>query len=126
MLIVSLFFSQLVLSDSYIWEISCDKNMMTMNRCSSEKLTHYETQLEIVYEEQLNYLNTEKYKAYFVKSQNAWKNYRDQACTYSAGKREDSGSIWPLAMNGCKSHHTKIRIEEIKKYLNCRDNGCPW
>ncbi|MFK5893906.1 MAG: lysozyme inhibitor LprI family protein [Pseudomonadota bacterium] len=123
--IIMILYSAIATADTeYKWKSECDKNQSTMNSCASEKFKHYDKILNNTYNEQINYLETKIYIQYLRNVQRAWIIFRDADCTYDAGKREDSGSIWPLQHYNCLAERTKTRIIELKSYLKCRQNGC--
>jgi len=122
--------AQPVFASDYTWSTSCDKSQSTMSNCSKEMLDHYDKKLNILYKEQMKHLNGPysegKFKDYLLQAQRAWVEFRDKDCTYYAGTREDSGSIWPMKHNICLANRTKTRVEELKQYVECRANGCPY
>lgn len=111
---------------NYEWKDECDKSQSSMNMCAAEEFKHYDKILNNLYKEQINHLHTSKFKSYLKEAQLSWIKFRDNDCTYNAGKPEDSGSIWSLEHNRCLTERTKTRINELQSYILCRQNGCPW
>jgi uncharacterized protein YecT (DUF1311 family) len=103
----------------------CDKNQTNMNICSTYDFKALDAQLNAAYRRQLARLKGTPYAARFVRAQKAWLAYVEADCLYQNGPREDSGSIWALQQNSCKSDHFVERIKLIKVFLDCTDNGCP-
>ncbi|WP_260922994.1 lysozyme inhibitor LprI family protein [Novosphingobium sp. 9] len=50
-------------------------------------------------------------------AQRKWLAYRDAQCLAENGRREDSGTIWPLLQNTCLEGMTKNRTQELRAYL---------
>lgn len=116
----------LCIADDYLWEDKCDRDQRSMNICAGEMFRFYDKELNRLYTIQMEHLQTKSRKKYFKDAQVAWVAFRDKDCLYSVGKREDSGSIWPAAHKSCLAEKTKKRVVELKRYVMCRDNGCPY
>ena len=125
-LLLFIIFPGLCFADDYLWKEACNHDQRSMNICSGEMLDFYDKELNRLYSIQMNHLKTDTRKKLFKDAQMAWINFRDKDCIYSVGRREDSGSIWPAAHNSCLSERTKSRVIELKSYVACRDNGCPY
>lgn len=119
-------FPSLCFADDYVWKDECNRDQRSMNNCTGEMLEFYDKELNRLYSIQMNHLQTDARKKLFKDAQLSWISFRDKDCLYSAGKREDSGSIWLTAHNACLSERTKSRVIELKAYVACRDNGCPY
>ena len=103
----------------------CDSNQGAMNVCAANEFKAADKELNALYKTQLDYLQDAKTKAAFKDAQRKWIALRDADCLYQVGPREDSGSIWPLLQFSCETEQTKIRIEQLKKYVACRQDMCP-
>lgn len=125
-LLLLLFFSMCSNADEYVWKKSCDRDMRNINICAGEMFSFYEGELNRLYSEQMNYLKTKDRKALFEDAQKTWKEFRERDCTYYAGRRENSGSIWSSSYKMCLTERTKSRIKELNEFIGCRDNGCPY
>ncbi|WP_268800522.1 lysozyme inhibitor LprI family protein [Pseudomonas huanghezhanensis] len=103
----------------------CDANQAAMNQCAAKELATLDADLNAQYKAQMNYLKTPAKKQALQDAQKKWIAFRDTDCAYQVGKREDSGSIWPLLQTNCLAAHTKVRAEQLKGYVACRQEGCP-
>ena len=105
---------------------ACDRNQREMNKCASKRFEHYDKILNDLYRQQISFLGNTTERANSLKqAQKAWIKFRDLDCAYKAGKRENSGSIWPLVHLSCLAARTKTRASELESYVACRENGCP-
>lgn len=102
----------------------CDDNQLTLNRCASFEFGQADEELNALYKEQVERLSPKTQKRLRL-AQRSWIAFRDADCRYRAGPREESGSIWELQYLSCMTKHTTRRIEDIKGYLACTENGCP-
>jgi len=114
------------IGEEYQWADTCNRDQRSMNTCAGEMFKFYDQQLNALYSKQMKHLQTSSRKTALKKSQRAWIEFRDLDCLYEAGKREDSGSIWPLIHNSCLADRTKTRVKELRAFVACRDNGCPY
>ncbi|UZJ58938.1 lysozyme inhibitor LprI family protein [Pseudomonas sp. KU26590] len=103
----------------------CDANQASMNQCASQEYKALDAELNTQYNAQMGYLKTPARKKALQDAQKKWIAFRDADCQYQAGKREEGGSMWPLAQAQCLSAQTKVRVEQLKAYAACRDEGCP-
>lgn len=103
----------------------CDANQASMNQCASKEYAAVDAELNSQYKQQMSYLTTPSRKKALQDAQKKWVAFRDADCQYQAGKREDGGSMWPLAQAQCLSAQTKVRVEQLKAYTACREEGCP-
>lgn len=55
--------------------------------------------------------------ANLLAAQRAWLTFRDAHCLAENGKREDSGTIWPLLQNSCLEAVTEDRTNQLRNYL---------
>lgn len=103
----------------------CDANQASMNQCAGKEYTALDAELNTQYKAQMAYLTTPARKKALQDAQKKWIAFRDADCQYQVGKREDGGSLWPLSQTQCLSAHTKVRVEQLKTYTACRQEGCP-
>ena len=102
----------------------CDANQASMNQCASKEYAALDAELNTQYNAQMGYLKTSARKKALQDAQKKWIAFRDADCQYQAGKREEGGSLWPLAQAQCLSAQTKVRVEQLKAYTACRQEGC--
>ncbi|WP_370182512.1 lysozyme inhibitor LprI family protein [Alteriqipengyuania sp.] len=55
--------------------------------------------------------------ARLLAAQRAWLEFRDAQCLAENGKREDSGTIWPLLQNSCLEALTEERTNQLRSYI---------
>jgi uncharacterized protein YecT (DUF1311 family) len=101
-----------------------DGNQTQLNFCAAADYYEVDLELNRIYSEQMRRLS-EPNRSRLREAQKAWIEFRDKACLYEAGPREESGSIWPLSHFGCLTAHTRQRMEDLKGYLSCTQDGCP-
>ena len=104
---------------------NCDANQLAMNTCARYRFDVADKKLNDLYQRKLRLLETSATKKRFIAAQRAWISFRDRACLYDAGPREESGSIWPLEYFSCMLLHTGRRIEDMEENIQCTQNGCP-
>ena len=107
------------------FESGCDFNQWNMNVCSMYDYKVLDAQLNSVYKSQLAHLGKSAARARLIASQRAWLKYVELDCHYQTGPREESGSIWPVQHNYCMAAHLRQRIDLLKSYVSCTQNGCP-
>jgi uncharacterized protein YecT (DUF1311 family) len=103
----------------------CNANQAAMNSCAGKQLTTLDAELNKQYKSQMAHLQTPAKQQALKTAQQKWIAFRDADCLYQVGKAEDSGSIWPLLQSQCLAEHTKVRVEQLKAYTACRQEGCP-
>lgn len=103
----------------------CDANQASMNQCASQEYKALDAELNTQYNAQMGYLKTPARKKALQDAQKKWIAFRDADCQYQAGKREEGGSMWPLVQAQCLSAQTKVRVEQLKAYTACHQEGCP-
>lgn len=103
----------------------CDATQASMNQCASKEYATLDAELNSQYNTQMGYLKTPARKKALQDAQKKWIAFRDADCQYQTGKREEGGSMWPLAQAQCLSAQTKVRVEQLKAYTACRQEGCP-
>jgi len=96
-----------------------------MNECAGKQYAALDAELNRQYKAQMSYLKTPAQKKALREAQKKWIAFRDADCLYQVGRREDSGSIWPLAQSQCLADQTKVRVEQLKAFVACRQEGCP-
>ena len=105
-------------------ECELDGNQPELNECANFRFAKTDTEMNRLYQAQISHLSGGS-KGRLRASQRAWLTYRDKACLYETRPREESGSIWPMQDSLCRESLTKQRIEVLKTYVECRQNGCP-
>ncbi|CAM3109705.1 hypothetical protein BZK31_05755 [Pseudomonas floridensis] len=103
----------------------CDANQASMNQCAAKELAALDADLNRQYNAQMNWLKTPAKQQALKDAQRKWIALRDADCLYQVGKREDSGSIWPLLQTQCLAEQTKVRVKQLNAYVACRHEGCP-
>lgn len=103
----------------------CDSTQEAMNVCAADEFKAADKELNTLYKTQMDYLKDPKTQSAFKDAQRKWIALRDADCLYQVGPREDSGSIWALLQYSCQTEQTKVRIEQLKKYVACRQDMCP-
>jgi uncharacterized protein YecT (DUF1311 family) len=122
-LLLTLFASHSVLAD----EMPCDgTNQADMNVCAAKQFQIAETEMNKTYQQVFNGRKTQQARDRLQDSQTAWLNYREKACLYEVGLKEESGSSWPFEENNCKTNLTDERNEMLKVYIACTHEGCPY
>ena len=103
----------------------CHENQLAENVCARRAFDAADKALNLRFASQLSQLESAQTKSQFRAAQRAWVAFRDADCLYQTGKPEDSGSIWPLLHWSCMEAHTTIRVEQLKQYVACTEDGCP-
>ena len=103
----------------------CDSTQASMNECASKQYAALDAELNKQYKAQMAYLKSPGEKKALQDAQKKWIAFRDADCLYQVGRREDSGSIWPLEQAQCLADQTRVRVEQLKKFVACRQEGCP-
>jgi uncharacterized protein YecT (DUF1311 family) len=103
----------------------CNANQAAMNACAGKQLSSLDAELNTQYKAQLSYLKSPARKEAFKEAQRRWIAFRDADCAYQVDKAAEGGSIWPLEQSQCLAEHTRVRVEQLKAYNACRDEGCP-
>lgn len=103
----------------------CNATQTAMNACAGKQLSGVDAELNTQYKAQLGYLKNSERKEAFKAAQRKWIAFRDADCLYQVGKAAEGGSMWPLAQAQCLTEHTRVRVEQLKAYNACRDEGCP-
>lgn len=103
----------------------CDATQVSMNQCAGKEYAALDAELNTQYKAQMAYLTTPARKKQLQDTQKKWIAYRDADCLYQVGKREDGGSLWPLSQTQCLAEHTRVRVEQLKAFTSCRQEGCP-
>ncbi|SHN25887.1 Uncharacterized conserved protein YecT, DUF1311 family [Pseudomonas asturiensis] len=103
----------------------CDANQASMNQCAAKELAALDADLNTQYTAQMSWLKSPAKKQALKDAQRKWIALRDADCLYQVGKREGSGSIWPLLQTQCLAEQTRVRVKQLKTYVACRQEGCP-
>jgi uncharacterized protein YecT (DUF1311 family) len=104
---------------------NCDANQAAMNACAGKQRSALDADLNKQYQAQMGHLKNPAQKQALKSAQQKWIAFRDADCLYQVGKAENSGSIWPLLQSQCLAEHTRVRAEQLKGYVACRQEGCP-
>lgn len=104
----------------------CQKDQLSLNICASEKFERADAELNRLYQEQMSYLSSPVRRAALRNAQAAWIAFRDKDCLYQRGPQEDRGSMDAQINADCRYMHTQKRLQDLRKYLACRQNGCPF
>lgn len=84
-------------------------------RIYSDKRKEMDEVLEIL-RERLNKNDLRKDLALLNHSQECWDKAHQSWANFSAGPREDSGTIWPCEYNSAATESVSLRIQELKTY----------
>ncbi|MBC3955468.1 MULTISPECIES: lysozyme inhibitor LprI family protein [Pseudomonas] len=103
----------------------CDASQASMNQCAAKELAALDADLNTQYNAQMSWLKSPAKKQALKDAQRKWIALRDADCLYQVGKREGSGSIWPLLQTQCLAEQTRVRVTQLKAYVACRQEGCP-
>ncbi|QHF04145.1 DUF1311 domain-containing protein [Pseudomonas asturiensis] len=103
----------------------CDASQASMNQCAAKELAALDADLNTQYNAQMSWLKSPAKKQALKDAQRKWIALRDADCLYQVGKREGSGSIWPLLQTQCLAEQTRVRVKQLKAYVACRQEGCP-
>ena len=104
---------------------NCSGGQAQANICAARQLEAVDAQLSRIYEGQLKRLRNEWSIRGLQEAQQAWIAFREKDCEYdaSATKGGSGHSQW---VSVCMTRHTKRRIEDMRKFQKCEENGCPW
>jgi uncharacterized protein YecT (DUF1311 family) len=111
-------------------QVDCD-NAMTqteMNICAWQSYQRADAELNEVWKQAAdkakqgdrdaaNYDGPTDAFANLLAAQRAWLTFRDAHCLAENGKRENSGTIWPLLQNSCLEALTQHRTDQLRSYL---------
>ena len=103
----------------------CDKNQTNMNTCAFYDRRVLEAELNELYKQQLTRVAGTVHMKRLIAAQRAWLKYVETDCLYQVGPVAESGTMWSLEQNSCKSGHFTQRVELLKSFLSCTQNGCP-
>lgn len=101
----------------------CGITQNELNECAKKGEMIADAELNKLYHEQYNYLQTADKKAQLKKAQLAWIKYRDAVCEYEV--TSSGGSMYPMTLSYCLQSVTLKRNEDLREYIGCRENGCP-
>ena len=88
-----------------------------MNQCSSQAHKRADKMLNAVYAKaRIVSKNDAKGLKTLLDSQRGWLRYRDGQCILEAGAYR-GGSIVPLIYGNCMTRITRVRTQELRKYL---------
>jgi len=111
---------------------SCDKNTITINECAHSVWRKADAELNSLYQEQLRYLLSSETEfppgrgasKKLIAAQRAWVVFRDKDCEYQLGEPGGSGDTFETLK--CMYKRTITRTVELREYIACRYNGCPY
>jgi uncharacterized protein YecT (DUF1311 family) len=111
---------------------SCDKNTITINQCAQVVWKKADDEMNALYVEQLRYLRSTEAEfppgrgssQKLVIAQRAWLTFRDKDCSYRLGEPGGSGDTFETLK--CMYKRTLTRTVELREYIACRYNGCPY
>lgn len=104
----------------------CDQDQTSLNLCSYHKYKKLDVQLNELYRKQMaRYGKGSESQKRLRSAQLEWLKYIDAECLFRNGKREESGTIWPLVQNDCMIEHYADRIRVLRRYVECTRDGCP-
>jgi uncharacterized protein YecT (DUF1311 family) len=125
-----------IANDFMIWDgvpfpTSCEKNQSTINSCAASLWRAADAILNSAYNRQVEDLHFNERdlntggeaKRRLVAAQEAWILFRDKDCSYQAVR---GGSAAQYEEYKCKYKRTLTRVSELKEYLDCRSNDCPF
>lgn len=124
--------SEFMILDGVPFPTTCEKNQSTVNACVIGLWRAADKELNSLFQAQIQYLSDSEArwktdgmaKKQLVAAQKAWIAFRDKDCAYQVG--DETGSSAPYEEHKCKYKRTVTRIVELKEYLACRYNGCPF
>jgi uncharacterized protein YecT (DUF1311 family) len=96
-------------------------NQQEMNQCAAADYYAADLEMNRLYGTQMARLSAGK--GALRELQKAWLVFRDKVCAYEVPA--DNGSIYSMSVSLCLAKHTKQRVEDLRAYVACTDNGCP-
>lgn len=97
-----------------------------LNICSYANLQAADAALNRLYARLMTQQGSPAEKHRLKAAERAWMAYRDAECAFTVGPREESGTIWPLEMNGCLQRKTDARLRDLQFHLDCpSEEACP-
>ena len=112
------------IDDSVEAERHCSGNTIDQMICEGNIYNSLDRRMNALYKEQMSRLEPDSQVA-LKASQRAWIIFRDKACLYENGPRRSDGNSWNVDQSFCLANYTRQRIDNLKSYLACTDNGCP-
>lgn len=103
----------------------CDADQASLHICASAEQRRLDNELNRLYQQQMARLADEPADAQALRqAQRAWLKYVEADCLYQNGPSSEGGSIWPMLNVQCWTQHLKPRIELLRSYVNCTQDGC--
>lgn len=102
----------------------CEKNQANLNICSGYDFKVQDAKLNALYKKQMARVKGTDDAKRLVNAQRAWLKFVDADCLYQTGPLEESGTIWPLQNNMCRTTHFAQRIQQLESFLECTQDGC--
>lgn len=90
-----------------------------INHCASLKLQEMDKQLAGLYQELLAAMPDQLDRARLQAAENAWLHYREAQCAFEAPSGRQ-GSLSSLMYTSCARDLTEMRINQLRRYLECR------
>jgi uncharacterized protein YecT (DUF1311 family) len=84
-----------------------------MNICACSNRDSADKVLNETYQRVMLLMPTPQARKDLKNAERAWIKKRDKVCHAQIGNREDSGTIWDMAMCGCLENFTANRIREL-------------
>lgn len=108
---------------------ACDdsSNQAELTMCADQQLAASDAQLNDLYGQIRQRLaNDADVAGHLVAAQKAWIAFRDAECGFVASGVE-GGSIQPMIIMDCRDRLTRLRVDDLKRYLSCEegDTECP-
>jgi uncharacterized protein YecT (DUF1311 family) len=95
-------------------------NTLDVQACAAARHAVADKKMNDLYSKLMRMLATSQpSKERLRDSQRAWLVFRDKACLYKVGKREESGTSYTQKLLDCEIAVTKKRIEDLKGYVAC-------
>jgi len=96
-----------------------------LSQCTEAENYDLDSSMNALYKQKLDSLH-EPWQTRLRDAQTAWIAFRDKSCLYEAGTPDEGGSSWGHDSSTCLAAHTRQRIRELKAYIACTENGCPF
>jgi uncharacterized protein YecT (DUF1311 family) len=109
-------------------EVDCSNptDTVAMTMCAQRSFDRIRREMNHLYTQKMKELETDESKAALRDSQRAWRLFLAKACVYEVGKtRGPTDTYFSMNQTRCAETHTKQRIQDLKSYIACTDNGCP-
>lgn len=106
------------------WFDGCSSGITNrMIECSYFRRIGTDIELAETYKEILAKLETAEAKKRLRGAQSAWIAFREESCAYENLPYEGERTSG-VFIAGCRTEFSQVRIEQLKKYLQCRSSDC--